>query len=136
MRVAIATQDLARVDAHLGWARHLMVYDVSAEGYRHLRTASFRAGLAQDGDHGKLAPRLKALAGCSLVFVVDVGPEGEHGLATRRIAPMRQFAGQPIALALDALRDSLRRNPARWLRHEEQRARRGENMGWAIERHI
>lgn len=123
MRVAIATQDLARVDAHLGWARHLMVYDVSAEGYRHLRTASFRTGLAQDGDHDKLEPRFKALTGCSLVFVVDVGPDGEHGLAARRIAPMRQFAGQPIALALDALRDSLRRNPSRWLRREEQRSR-------------
>jgi len=124
MRVAIATQDLARVDAHLGWARHLMVYDVSAEGYRHLRTASFRAGLRQDGDHDKLAARFKALTGCSLVFVVDVGPEGEHGLAARRIAPLRQFAGQPIALALDALQDSLRRNPSRWLRSQEQQDRR------------
>lgn len=123
MRVAIATQDLARIDAHLGWTRHLMVYEVSAEGYRHLRTASFRTGLRQDGDHGKLEPRLKALAGCSLVFVADVGPDGERGLAGRRIAPMRQFAGQPIAHALDAVQDSLRRNRSRWLRREEQRGR-------------
>lgn len=121
MRVAIATQDLARIDAHLGWARHLMVYEVSAEGYRHLRTASFRSGLQADGDHDKLTPRLKALAGCSLVFVVDVGPDGEHRLAGKRIAPMRQFAGHPIAAALDALQDSLRRNSSRWLRREEQR---------------
>lgn len=123
MRVAIATQDMARVDAHLGWARHLMVYDVSAEGYRHLRTTSFHSGLNQDGDHGKLEARFEALTGCSLVFVADVGPDGEHGLAARRIAPMRQFAGQPIALALDALRDSLRGTPSRWLRREEQRSR-------------
>ena len=34
MKVAIATQDLARVDAHLGWARHLMIYEVSEEGWR------------------------------------------------------------------------------------------------------
>ncbi|MCR6630972.1 MAG: NifB/NifX family molybdenum-iron cluster-binding protein [Magnetospirillum sp.] len=124
MRVAIATQELARVDAHFGWARHLMFYEVSAEGYRHLRTASFGSGLLPDGDHGKLAPRLKEVEGCSLVFVVDVGPDGEHGLARQNIAPMRQFAGQPIAAALDALRDSLRANPSRWLRQQEQRVRR------------
>lgn len=124
MRVAIATQDLARVDAHLGWTRHLMLYEVSAEGYRHLRTTSFNSGLHQDGDHGKLAPRLKALQGCSLVFVADVGPDGEMGLARQRVAPVRQFAGQPIALALDALRDGLRSNRSRWLRHEELRGRR------------
>lgn len=123
MRIAIATQDLARIDAHLGWARHLMVYDVSAEGYRHLRTASFKSGLAADGDHGTLASRLRALTGCALVFVADVGPEGERALAHRRVSPVRQFAGQPVASALDALRDRLRRNPARWLRREEQRGR-------------
>jgi len=123
MKVAIATQDLARIDAHLGWARHLMIYEVSDEGYRHLRTASFRSGLAQDGDHSKLAPRLRALKGCSLVFVAAVGPDGELGLARARIAPLRQFAGQPIAAALDALHLGLRANPPRWLRREQQRGR-------------
>ncbi|HLO77292.1 MAG TPA: NifB/NifX family molybdenum-iron cluster-binding protein [Magnetospirillum sp.] len=125
MRVAIATQDLARVDAHLGWARHLMVYEVSAEGCRHVRTASFHSGLSQDGDHGKLVPRLKALSGCSLVFVADVGPDGEHALARKKVVPMRQFAGQPVAAVLDALQYNLRRNTNPWLRGEEIRCRRG-----------
>lgn len=124
MRVAIATQDLARIDAHFGWARHLMFYEVSAEGYHHLRTVSFRNGLQQDGDHSKLQPRVKALKGCSLVFVAAIGPDGEHQLTQLRVAPMRKFAGQPIAMALDALRDGLRSNPTPWLRHEEQRQRR------------
>lgn len=124
MRVAIATQDLARIDAHLGWARHLMVYEVSAEGYHHVRTASFITGITQDGDHAKLEPRLAALKGCTLVFVADVGPEGEHSLARHRIVPMRQFAGQPVATALDALCDGFRRSPPPWLRRELQRERR------------
>lgn len=124
MRVAIATQDFARIDAHLGWARHLMLYEVSAEGYHHLRTASFRRGLQQDGDHSKLALRLKALKGCSLIFLADVGPDGEYALARQRVSPLRQFANQPIAVALDALRDGMRSNPNRWLRGEEQRHRR------------
>lgn len=126
MKVAFATQELARIDAHLGWARHLMIYEVSAEGARHLRTATFRQGLLQDGDHGKLIPRLRTLKGCTLVFAAAIGPDGERELARARIAPMRGFAGQPIAAALDALQDGLRTNPAGWLRREQQRERLGD----------
>ena len=122
MKVAIATQDLARVDAHLGWARHLMIYEVSEEGYRYLETASFPAD-NQDGDHAKLIPRLEAMKGCNLVFVVDAGPEGEYGLTKSKVTPIRQYAGQPIATALEALRDGLRGGGPAWLRRIEQRYR-------------
>ncbi|MGE4279431.1 MAG: NifB/NifX family molybdenum-iron cluster-binding protein [Magnetospirillum sp.] len=121
MKIAIATQDMTHVDAHLGWARHLLIFDVSAEGYRYVATRAFRQGLAQDGDHDKLGPRIRALRGCSMVFVVDVGPEGEAGLARARVVPMRAYAGKPIVNALDALRDGLRRNPRGWLRREQQK---------------
>ena len=33
MRIAFATQDQQRVDAHFGWAKHLAVYEISPEGY-------------------------------------------------------------------------------------------------------
>lgn len=121
MKVAVATQDLTRVDAHLGWARHLLLYDVSAEGYRYLGTRVFRRGLLADGNGEKLVPRLRALRGCALVFLVDAGPAGEAGLAREHVVPVRSFAGQPIAAALDALRDGLRRNPKGWLRRAQQR---------------
>jgi nitrogen fixation protein NifX len=126
MKVAIATQDLARIDAHLGWARHLMFYEVSAEGWAYLGLASFDVGLVQDGDHGKLAPRLAALQGCALVFIAAVGPEGEGQLARARITPMRGFAGQPVAVALDSLSQGLRGRPPAWLRQCEQEYRRRE----------
>lgn len=56
--------------------------------------------------------RIRALRGCSMVFVVDVdsGRRGRVGHA--RVVPMRAYAGKPIVNALDALRDGLRRNPA------------------------
>jgi len=129
MRVAIATQNLTRIDAHLGASRHLMSYDASAEGITHLRTASFRTGLVRDGDHDKLVLRLKALKGCSVVFVADVGLDGERGLVRQRIAPLRQFAGQPIATALEALVDGMRRNSSLWLRRAEQQERRRSVRG-------
>ena len=127
MKVAIATQDLARINAHLGWARHLMMFEVSEEGVCPLEVVTFPSG-SQDGDHDKLAPRLQAMEGCNLVFVADVGPVGESGLVRSRVMPIRQFAGQPIAVALEALRDGLRGRLPVWLRHLEQRNRR-ENRG-------
>ncbi len=123
MKIAIATQDLTRIDAHLGWARHLMFFEVSAEGYRHLDTASFTT-TSPPGDHAKLEPRLAALDGCALVFVAEAGPEGELGLGRRKVTVLRKFAGHPVADALDALRDGLRDNPPAWLRRCEQNHRR------------
>lgn len=123
MKIAIATQDLARVDAHLGWAKHLMLYEVDAEGYRYLGLESFPAG-RRDGDHAKLEPRLKAIEGCQLVFVADVGPDGEFGLARSKVIPIRKFAGESIAVALDALCGGIRGQAPLWLRQAEQRYRR------------
>lgn len=121
MIVAIASQDLARVDAHFGWARHLMLYEVTAEGYRHLRTVSFRAGTTRDGNPGKLLARAKPLKGCSVVFVADIGPEGEHALARQRVMPIRRYAGQPVSAALDALSEGMRTGKIPLLRHDVRR---------------
>lgn len=123
MKVAIASQDLTRIDAHLGWARHLMIYEVDAEGYRHLAVASFPPA-GRDATHAGLAPRLAAMEGCRLVFLAETGPEGERGLARLGATPIRKFAGQPVALALDALRDGMREQSLPWLRRAEQRYRR------------
>lgn len=41
MRVAFATQDLVTVNAHFGWAGHVMIYEVSPEGYAHVETHDF-----------------------------------------------------------------------------------------------
>jgi nitrogen fixation protein NifX len=41
MKVAFATQDQQRVDAHFGWAKHLAVYDVTPSGYHFLQDFAF-----------------------------------------------------------------------------------------------
>ena len=128
MKVAFATQDLARIDAHLGWARHLMVYEVSAEGWVHLDTFRFESGLAADGDSAKLEPRLAALAGCALLFAAGIGEAGERGCARLRVVPLGRYALQPIATALEALRDGLRGSVPPWLRRCEQQYRRASNL--------
>lgn len=123
MRVAIASQDLTRIDAHFGWARYMMFFDVSAEGYHLIRAHRFRGPLSQDGDATKLEAKFRTLKGCSLVFVQDVGLEASARLNSLHIQAVRAYADRPIAEALEDLITRLRQRPPRWLRHAEQKAR-------------
>ncbi len=121
MKVAIATQDQVRVDGHFARARHLMIFDVQPEGSRHLRNHSFAdVGQRKEAGH-RLAARVRAVRGCSLVFVAAIGPEGERALSAIRALPIRRFAGHSTAATLDALRDTLRTTTTPWLRRHLMR---------------
>jgi nitrogen fixation protein NifX len=124
MRVAIATQDLTRVDAHFGWARHMMFFEVTPEGHHLLRTHRFRGPLHQDGDGAKLDAKLRVVRGCALVFVQDIGVDAVGRLTALKIQAVRSNSGRPIAEALDDLSQRLRNRPPRWLRQQEQLSRR------------
>ncbi len=123
MKVAFATQDLTRVDAHFGWARHLMFYEVSPEGYRYLRLRNF-GSLHQDGDDQKLTAKLRALKGCDLVFVSAVGAMAHARLVRQGVHAVEMFAGRPIDEALEKLQWVLRSRPQPWLRRRMQAERR------------
>ncbi|MDR3437285.1 nitrogen fixation protein NifX [Telmatospirillum sp.] len=123
MKVAFATQDLTRVDAHFGWARHLMFYDISAEGYRYLKLQDF-GPLQQDGDDRKLTAKLRALKGCDLVFVTSVGVVAHARLVRQGVHAVELFAGRPIDEALERLQWVLRSRPQPWLRRRLQTEQR------------
>ena len=54
MKVAFATQDLKRVDAHFGWARNIAIYDLEPEGYSFVEALQFEGDLKEDGKADKL----------------------------------------------------------------------------------
>ena len=123
MKVAFATQDLTRIDAHFGWARHLMFFDVSPEGYRYLTQRDFGA-LQQDGDDQKLPAKVRALKGCDMVFVSAVGAVAHARLVRQGVHAVEMFAGRPIDEALEKLQWVLRSRPQPWLRRRMQAERR------------
>ena len=73
MKVAFATQDKERVDAHFGWAKYIAIYEINAEGYRYLETHDFGGELAEDGNEDKLAPKLAVIMDCAIVYVAAIG---------------------------------------------------------------
>jgi len=116
MKVAFATQDQQRVDAHFGWARHLAVYEVSPAGYGFVQDFGFGEDLAEDGNEDKLAPKLQAIADCAIVYVAAIGGSAAARVVASRIHPVKVTQPEPILDILDKLQATLAGTPPPWLR--------------------
>lgn len=116
MKVAFATQDQQRVDAHFGWAKHLVVYDVQAEGYTFVETFHFGDKLEEDGDEDKLLPKLEAIADCAILYVAAIGGSAAARVVAVKIHPIKVPQPEPILDILEKLQDVLKGTPPPWLR--------------------
>ena len=116
MKVAFATQDKQRVDAHFGWAKHLAVYEISPTGYRFLQDFGFGEDLAEDGNEDKLGPKLEAIADCAILYVAAIGGSAAARVVASKIHPVKVAQPEPILDILDKLQDTLAGTPPPWLR--------------------
>jgi nitrogen fixation protein NifX len=116
MKVAFATQDLKRVDAHFGWARNITIYEVSPEGYRFLEAVQFSGELQEDGNEDKLAPKIDAIKDCAILYVAAIGGSGAARVVAANIHPMKVNQPEEIADLLVKLVDVLKGVPPPWLR--------------------
>ncbi|NOW48489.1 nitrogen fixation protein NifX [Novosphingobium sp. SG751A] len=116
MKVAFATQDLLRIDAHFGWARNLAIYDLDADGWSLDRVVEFSGELNEDGNEDKLAPKLEALAGVSILVVAAIGGSGAARVVAQNIHPMKVAEPEPIEGMLAKLQEVLKGTPPPWLR--------------------
>jgi len=104
MKIAFATQDKERVDAHFGWAKSIVVYDVSPEGHRFIESFDFGDKLEEDGDEDKLAPKLEAIKDVAILYVAAIG------------GPIKVPQPESIAEILEKLQVVLQGTPPPWLR--------------------
>lgn len=116
MKIAFATQDQQRVDAHFGWARHLAVYDVGPQGYSFVQDFGFGEDLAEDGNEDKLAPKLAAIQDCAIVYVAAIGGSAAARVVAHKIHPVKVTQPEPILDILDKLQVVLQGTPPPWLR--------------------
>lgn len=116
MKIAFATQDQQRVDAHFGWAKFLAVYELDASGHRHVQTFPFGEDLAEDGNEDKLAPKLAAIADCAIVYVAAIGGSAAARVVASKIHPIKVAQPEPIAELLDRMQEVLKGTPPPWLR--------------------
>lgn len=116
MKVAFATQDKQRVDAHFGWAKHIAIYEVSKDGSSYLKTFDFGGKLDEDGDEDKLAPKLDALKDVAIVYVAAIGGSAAARVVASKIHPIKVSQPEPIMDILEKLQDVLNGTPPPWLR--------------------
>lgn len=115
MKIAFATQDLKRVDAHFGWAKNIAIYDVSPKGYAFLEAVKFD-GDVQEGADDKLAPKLEAIRDCAILYVAAIGGSGAARVVAKNIHPMKVNQPEEITDLLDKLTGVLKGVPPPWLR--------------------
>lgn len=116
MKVAFATQDKQRVDAHFGWARHLAIYEIDESGYHFVETFDFGSELAEDGNEDKLAPKLEAIHDCAILYVAAIGGSGAARVVAMKIHPIKVAQPEAILDILDKLQEVLKGTPPPWLR--------------------
>ena len=116
MKVAFATQDLQRVDAHFGWAKNIAVYDITPAGYEYVQTFSFDGDLQEDGNEDKLSPKIDAIKDCALLYVAAIGGSGAARVVANKIHPVKVANAEPIFDILDKLQEVVNGTPPPWLR--------------------
>lgn len=124
MKIAFTTSDGIHVNAHFGWAKQIAVYDVSPEGFQFSNTLTFTGDLKEDGNEDKLVPKIKALAGCTIVYVSAIGGSAAARLIKQKITPIKaQSKDQEIEDLLSRLVTTLQGTPPPWLRKALQQER-------------
>lgn len=121
MKIAFATQDKESVNAHFGWAKHIVVYELSAVGHRFVQSFDFGDKLQEDGDEDKLAPKLDAIHDCAILYVAAIGGSGAARVVALKIHPIKVPQPESIAEILDKLQVVLKGTPPPWLRKALQK---------------
>jgi nitrogen fixation protein NifX len=116
MKIAFATQDKERVDAHFGWAKSIVVYEIAATGHHFVESFEFGDKLEEDGDEDKLAPKLEAIKDCAILYVAAIGGSGAARVVAMKIHPIKVPQPENIAEILDKLQSVLQGTPPPWLR--------------------
>ena len=121
MRIAFATQDLRTADAHFAGAKNLAIYDVGPDGHRFLEAIRFDVTSGEDGVHAepdedRITPRVEALEGCTLLFVLAIGGPAAAKVVNRRVHPIKLPKPEPIAKVLERVQTMLNGTPPPWLR--------------------
>jgi nitrogen fixation protein NifX len=116
MKVAFATQDLKRVDAHFGWAKNIAIYEIGPEGHQFLEAVEFDGDLKEDGNEDKLAPKIEAIKDCAILYVAAIGGSGAARVVANNIHPMKVNEPEAIDDLLVKLENVLKGAPPPWLR--------------------
>lgn len=135
LRVAFASSDRKTVDQHFGSGTSFVAYAITANSSRFVEVLEFPPEL-QDGNEGKLTPRIEALRGCSAVYVQAIGASAVGQLRSAGVHAQKAARHTPIAVLIAALQDKIRTDPPAWVvaafagTKDPDRFERMDEEGW------
>ncbi|WP_243697894.1 nitrogen fixation protein NifX [Rhodovulum bhavnagarense] len=120
LKIAIATNDMEHLDAHFGSARKFAIYEVTTAAARVVEVLEFDDVTAQSGQHNdiddRITPKVEALSGCALLFVLAIGGPSAAKVVRAGIHPIKRKAPEPIAEVLAQTQTMLKGSPPPFLR--------------------
>lgn len=114
MKVAFTTTDGVVIDKHFGQVSQFDVWEIGPDtaGFVERVSAVTSAGDEED----QTIARASAVAGCTIVYTVQIGGPAAAKLVAKRIHPMKTNVETPIADVVVKLQEVLRGKPPPWLR--------------------
>jgi nitrogen fixation protein NifX len=121
LRVALATQDVKSVNAHFGSAKKVAVYEVMPESSRFVEVIDFDATTGESGEHTSssgdtLQSKVKAIAGCNLLFCLAIGASAAQKVVSAKIHPVKLSAAEPIEQVISKVQTMMTGDAPPWLR--------------------
>lgn len=114
MRVAFTSSDGRTIDRHFGQVSDFDVWEIGpAQAGFVERVAAVTTG---EDEEDRTAARASAVAGCAIVYTVQIGGPAAAKLVARRIHPMKTGSETPIAEVVSKLQEVMRGSPPPWLR--------------------
>jgi len=121
LRIAVATQDMKSLNAHFGSARRFAVYDVTPTEHRFIEAIGFDDASNESGSHAKdgddkIGPKVEALTGCHLLFVLAIGGPAAAKVVAAQIHPVKLSKPEPIDSIISRVQTMMSGNPPPWIR--------------------
>ena len=114
MRVAFTSSDGRTIDRHFGQVSTFDVWEVGPDAAGFVEHVS--AVTSGEDEEDRTTARATAVAGCAIVYTVQIGGPAAAKLVARRIHPMKTGAEVAIADVVSKLQEVMRGTPPPWLR--------------------
>ncbi len=114
MKIAFSTSTGEIIDQHFGQCQSFHIWEVEPDEARFLVAVS--VGVHGTDEEDRIAARAQLLAGCAIVYTMQIGGPAAAKLVAHKIHPMKTDVEVNLKEAVERLQEVLRGNPPPWLR--------------------
>ncbi|MSM39832.1 MAG: nitrogen fixation protein NifX [Geobacter sp.] len=122
MKVAFTSTNGEMIDQHFGQCTSFHVWEIGPD--EAVQLPSISAITSAEDEEDRIAARAAAIAGCAIVYTMQIGGPAAAKLVARKIHPMKTNAEVPVADIVSKLQEVLQGNPPPWLKkamHKDER---------------